>query len=110
MSHDPLLLVHPERRPKQRLIIIIGKIQDSTLPVGELADITREIHRSVILDGRNGNLLDPLDRKIHIQPVATFIDMPVKVYLIHLAILPRRIVHQHHIPLVEILAHKLVAE
>ena len=87
MSKHALRLVHGELHSEQRLVIEIRQIQDTLVGIQELAHIARKIHCRIVLDGSHGDLADALDRKIHVNPVLSVIDMAVVIDFIHLSVL-----------------------
>ena len=98
-----LLLVHTESCIEQTSIIIVFQVKQSAT-IKELAYITTEIKHGAVLQAGNGHLLDILDRKIEIQPVMSVVSMTVEFNFIYFVERTGRIVHQHHIVLIQILA------
>ena len=110
VSLHPLALVHRECRPEKRTVIEVVQIQGTFLAIHELGHIAGEVHRRVVLDGSDGHLLDPLDRKVDVEPVLSVIDVTVIVDLIDLAIFTGRIVHHHNVVVLKIRSDIFIVE
>ena len=87
MSQHALRLVHGELHSEQRLVIEIRQIEYTFFGIEAFTHIARKIHCRIVLDGSHGDLADAVDRKIHVNPVLSVIDMAVIIDFIHLSIL-----------------------
>ena len=110
MGEHPFALVHGVLDIEQRLIIVVCEVQNALFGIQELAHVTRKVHRRIVLDARRCHLTDTLNRKIHIEPVLSVIDVAVIVDLIDLAVLTGRVIHKHHIIAVQVLIHIFLIE
>ena len=110
MGVDALLLVHPEGDAHQGLVVVVVQVGEAFLPQEELVHVAGEVEGGVVLDGGDGHLLDLIHREVQIDPVLAVIDMAVVVDLIDLVVLATRVVHDHDVVLLEVLADVLVIE
>ena len=110
MSHHPLPLVHIQVNAEERSVVIIGNIEDTLLGIQELGHVAGEIHCLTVLDRSGCNVFDTVNRKIDIEPVMPVINVPVIVDFIDLVILSGRVIHQHHIIVIERLSDEFLIE
>ena len=104
-----LLLVHAKGGAHQAFVVKVVHVHQAIVAVEELTHVAAEVHHGAVLDGGDAHGSNVLHGQVEVTPVLAVIDVAVVLYLIHLIVLTRGVVH-HHVVLREVGLGKLLVE
>ena len=92
---DALGLGHTESGIKERCIVVVFQISETTFAVELLAHIITAIELAPVFQRRNSQLLDIIHRQVQVFPVMTVVGMTIILHLVGLVVRTARVVHHH---------------